>query len=148
MAAELELAIAGATFHFELFREIAPRTVDAVVEQLPLEATAYHGVTTGMAVTIPLTSTLDHAENSHVFGAPAGSLLYFPNLNGRTIAGELDPNELVVTYGVTRFFDWTGWQPCSLIGRTIGADLHQLLEVASSVRARGGTPVALSAVQP
>ena len=98
-----------------------------------------------MALTVPLESTLDFSENSHVFGAPAGSLLYFPNLNGRTIDGQLDPNELVITYGVTRFFNWTGWQPCSLIGRAVDANLQHLLETASSVRAMGATPVSVAA---
>lgn len=144
MPAELEVSIADATFRFQLFPDSAPRTIAAVSEQLPLELTGYHGIVTGMAITMPLESTLDFAENSHVFGAPAGSLLYFPNLNGRTIDGKLDPNELMITYGVTRFFDWTGWQPCSLIGRAAGANLQHLLEIASLVRAKGATAVSVA----
>ncbi len=145
MPAELTVAIGDSSFRFELLSDAAPRTVTAVSERLPLALEAYHGFSTGMAITMPLDTTLDYAENSHVFGAPPGSLLYFPNLNGRTIGGRIDPNELIVTYGLTRFFDWTGWQACSLIGRLVGGDLQQLLEVSSTVRANGATPVRVEA---
>ena len=146
MPAEVQVAIADSAFTFELLADRAPRTVAAVSERLPLDLEAYHGFATGMAITLPLETSLDYAENSHVFGAPAGSLLYFPNLNGRTIDGRTDPNELIVTYGLTRFFDWTGWQPCSLIGRLVGGDVQQLVDVSSAVRATGATPVRIEAV--
>lgn len=139
----LTIEIAGRAWRAELDGDAAPRTVAAVTARLPGSFTAYHGFATGMALTVPLEAGLELAENSHVFGAPAGSVMYFPNLNGRVLDGARTTGELVITYGITRFFDWTGYQACSLIGRVVDVEASALLELGSEVRRNGATPISL-----
>jgi hypothetical protein len=141
----IRITVGESAFDFELLRDAAPRTVAAVLERLPATCTAYHGFTTGMAFTMPFGEPEDACENPYAFGPLAGSLLYFPNVNRRTVDGEVSPAELVVAYGVVRFFDWTGWQPCSLIGTVVGDRRDELLAVGSAIRARGGTQVVVEA---
>jgi hypothetical protein len=132
------------SFTFALAGDTAPRTVQAVLEQVPLEATAYHGITTGMAIVVPVESSISYVENPHVYGAAPGSLLYFPNLNGRCLDGEVCPNELQVSYGITRFADWTGWQRTSVIGELVDGDLNELAAVGPQVRRLGATQIRIT----
>jgi hypothetical protein len=143
-ATTLSLEINGRRHEFELLTALAPDTIELLSSGLVADGgsrsvTAYHGITTGMAVTIPIGEPTDVCENRYVFGCPAGSLLYFPNLNRRVIDGRVSSAELIVTYGIVRFFDWTGWQPHSLIGSLINGSVAELSDLGREVRANGGT---------
>jgi hypothetical protein len=137
----ITVAIADQEFTYELNPALAPRTVEQLVASLPADLTAVHGITTGMAVCAELDWKVERVENPIAWGAQPGSLLVFPNAGGRVLDGRVSPNELVLTYGVSRFFDWTGWQPCVHVGSLSGGSLAELLARASEIRAKGRTPI-------
>jgi len=139
----IAVGIGGQQFTYELDVAAAPRTVERLIASLPAQLSAVHGITTGMAICAELAWTVEAVESPIAWGAQPGSLLVFPNVGRRVLDGRVSPHELVLTYGVSRFFDWTGWQPSIQVGRLRDGALADLLAQASQVRAKGRTPISV-----
>lgn len=134
----------GGELPAELLREGAPKTVDSLLEILPLEATVYHSRWSGREINFPLKSKRKIPRENQTTQTNTGDVIYWKEW-------ELEDPEtaeaIAIYYGPEVTRDHRGYLPVNVFGRIPASQWKIIEEVGLRIWQQGIEKVAVSILE-
>jgi hypothetical protein len=124
----------GGELPAELLREGAPKTVESLLEILPLEATVYHSRWSGREINFPLKSKRKIPRENQTTQTNTGDVIYWKEW-------ELEDSEaaeaIAIYYGPEVTRDHRGYLPVNIFGRIPASQWKIIEEVGLRIWQQG-----------
>ena len=117
----------------DLLPEVAPRTIERVLEVLPLDCTVYHTRWCGREINFPVKSKRPVPRENQTATANTGDVIYWKEWE----TGEDPPEALAIYYGAEVIRDHRGFLPVNVFARISQDQWPQIEEIGIRVWQHG-----------
>lgn len=132
----------GGEFIATLRPELAPETVKAVLEMLPVETTVYHSRWSGREINFPVKSATSVPRERQTCTVNTGDVIYWKEWE----MGEEASEALAVYYGAEVTRDHRGRLPVNVFARVAEKGWPEIERVGLRIWQEGGERLSVSAV--
>lgn len=134
----------GGTLVAELMPDVAPKTVEFLLEILPLEATVYHSRWSGREINFPLKTKHRIPRENQTTQTNIGDVIYWKEWE---IDGSEAAEAIAIYYGAEVTRDHRGYLPVNVFARIPPSQWKTIEEVGLRIWQRGVEKVAVKVLE-